>query len=127
VGLRYLGIRGFFKVLFLFPLFAVNVWAIEDDRIMVSTIDIGREKAVENIKELSLDSFEKSITSASLDLGKMVNEAAKASERLPKDFRLQEIEVEFGISASGGFLIYGAGAEGGIVLHFSKREDERQQ
>ncbi|HAZ11249.1 MAG: hypothetical protein A2X86_08245 [Bdellovibrionales bacterium GWA2_49_15] len=75
------------------------------------------------IQKIEEEHFDESFILASSQISDIFNAASEAaSSELPEAFQLSEIEVGLGVTASAGALFWSVAAEGGVVLHFTKRE-----
>lgn len=96
-----------------------------DEGVVVSVLDQKQSGEVEEVStNFSQEQLESSMINATGEISELINGAMKASQRPLASFELAEIEVSFAFGVSGGFFLVSGGVEGGVVLHYTKVEEE---
>ncbi|MBI2520750.1 MAG: hypothetical protein HYV97_10045 [Bdellovibrio sp.] len=89
----------------------------------ISVVASDAKKNQATIHKIEEEEFDESFMLASSQVSEIFNAASEAvSSELPEAFQLNEIEVGLGVTASAGILFWSVATEGGVVLHFIKRE-----
>ena len=75
------------------------------------------------LAELEEEKFTETFLHASTGINDMFNALSETAEGdVAESFQLGEVEIGLGVTASAGLLVWSVGAEGGVVLHYTKRE-----